>query len=376
MIRKLRAIHFRNFEDLTLDLHPSLNVFIGENGQGKSNLVEALCLLSTGDSFREFENSILIQTGHKEAALIGHIRTQDLLFTSRVLIQPKSRSFFVNDKKTTTSRLNQIFKLVVFSPDSLDAIKGSADQRRRLIDEIAQSFYPTESKVFSEFKKALASRNKILKALTEAPADRSLLDQLESLNPLYLRLATELVGLRLQVLRTLEQPHNYAFNQFGRNAEGSAHEISSEYVISGTNVSGFSNREIHSSMQKRLEELRVAEVSSGVSLVGPQRHEIKFLFNGNDSRFFCSQGQQRALIIALKLAQIMYHRQSFGQYPILVLDDVLSELDERKRGDLVGYLTKIETQVFVTATDLNLAGGFQDQEGQMLRVRSGTVGQI
>jgi DNA replication and repair protein RecF len=123
-------------------------------------------------------------------------------------------------------------------------------------------------------------------------------------------------------------------------------------------------------------ELRNAELASGVSLVGPHRHEIRFLFHGNDSRFFCSQGQQRALIIALKLAQIMYHKQSFGNYPILVLDDVLSELDEGKRANLIGYLMKIETQVFVTTTDLSKAGDFQKQEGLILKVQAGAIGQF
>lgn len=102
-------------------------------------------------------------------------------------------------------------------------------------------------------------------------------------------------------------------------------------------------------------ELKDAEIAYGSSLVGPQKHDVTFLYNQNDSRFYCSQGQQRAMILSFKMAQIVYHRKAFGVYPILMLDDVLSELDLAKREKLILFLKDIDTQIFLTTTDLNVS---------------------
>ena len=130
-------------------------------------------------------------------------------------------------------------------------------------------------------------------------------------------------------------------------------EIFVDYVASDESFLGFSRSEIVEKLKKRASELRSAEVSSGSSLVGPHKHDILFLYNQKDSRFFCSQGQQRAIILSFKMAQIVYHRRVHGTYPILLLDDVLSELDSEKRFRLVEFLEKLETQIFITSTEID-----------------------
>jgi DNA replication and repair protein RecF len=120
-------------------------------------------------------------------------------------------------------------------------------------------------------------------------------------------------------------------------------------------------------------ELRSAELFSGRTLVGPHRHDIRFLFGGKDSRFFCSQGQQRALILSFKMAQILYHYRTYQVYPILLLDDVLSELDAVKRMNLVKFLRDIPAQIFLTTADLSFPMDFGERGINIFRVENGTV---
>jgi DNA replication and repair protein RecF len=126
-------------------------------------------------------------------------------------------------------------------------------------------------------------------------------------------------------------------------------------------------------IEKRQKELLDAELSSGVSLVGPHKHDLRFLYGQKDSRFYCSQGQQRAIILSFKMAQIVYHRKVHGVYPLLLLDDVLSELDKNKRDALIAFLHEINTQTFITTTDFTLPESFHLKEISVIRINDGKI---
>ena len=149
--------------------------------------------------------------------------------------------------------------------------------------------------------------------------------------------------------------------------------ISIDYQVSGKNIMNLEDSTIYSQMKNRVSELREMELASGVSLVGPHRHDIRFLFNNHDSRFFCSQGQQRALILSFKMAQIVYHRQVHGTYPVMMLDDVLSEFDADKRNSLIAFLSELNTQIFITTTDLNLSNEIGRGNCHVIRVHEGKI---
>jgi len=371
---KIQSYAFRNLQDTELDFNPAVNILVGENGQGKSNLVEALCLLSTGDSFRDFENESLIKNNFEQASIRALAFSRNLEYSVDLRISEKSRTYSLNGKRTSAAKLSSIFQLVTFSPDSLNAIKQGTDLRRRLVDEIVDSFDPAKAEALGEFRKALSYRNKVLKSLQEEPSNKDHMLILEAINPKYLELCAAVCKARLDTLKAITPFYQASHLRFaGLNQ---AAELGFRYLMSGKDLFGLSNREIHNSMQNRMQELRSAEISSGVSLVGPHRHEIEFLSHGKDSRYYCSQGQQRALIIALKLAQIMYHKEFFGNYPVLILDDVLSELDEVKRGSLVQFLQNIETQVFITTTDLSLPSEFLLKDSLVLKVEGGTFSRL
>jgi DNA replication and repair protein RecF len=372
MIQALFLRNFRNFSELSTKFSPKVNIFLGDNGHGKSNLLEALFVLTTGQSFRYADNENLIKMGEHESLLKAKVTHDELDFDLQLNILKSRKNHLLNGKKTTASELSKRFPNVVFSPESLAAIKEGADQRRQLIDELIVSFHPRNADLISEFRRALKTRNKILKNHLAGDVSRPETERLlESLNPSYLRLSVELSNQRLEALRAIHRDFNQAMQFISRRETV---DISVDYVISSEHALNFTSKDIENSLQKRLKELHDAELSSGSSLIGPQKHDVVFLYGENDSRFYCSQGQQRALILSFKMAQIVYHKRIHGTYPVLMLDDVLSELDSEKRDSLIRFLGDINTQIFITTTDFTLPSSMKSEDCAVLKVREGQIG--
>jgi DNA replication and repair protein RecF len=371
MIQKLWIKNFRNFSEATVSFSPKVNIFLGENGQGKTNLLEALFVLTRGQSFRYADNENLLRKDSGEAFLKAKAFQSELEYDLQLTILKSKKNHLLNGKKTTFADLSARFPNVIFSPESLSAIKEGADERRQLVDDLLTSFHPKSGDLISEFRKALKTRNKVLKNyLSEETSRAETLHVLESLNPIFLKLATDLTWQRLEALRAISSDLNQAMQSISKRNDV---DISVEYVVSSENAMKMSRSEVEFSLQKRLVELMSAELASGSSLVGPQKHDIVFLYDGNDSRFYCSQGQQRALILSFKMAQIVYHRRVHGTYPSLMLDDVLSELDSEKRDSLIRFLGDINTQIFMTTTDFTLPGSMRSEDCAVLKVHEGHI---
>ncbi|MCE3009392.1 MAG: DNA replication and repair protein RecF [Proteobacteria bacterium] len=369
MFQGIYLNQFRSYPEATFLFSPQVNVFVGKNGVGKSNLLEALCLLTQGDSFRYCENSNLIRHGSHSAFIKGKFKSPDLLFEISLEILKSKKNFQINNKRSNAADLQRRFTAVIFSPESLAAIKEGADLRRQLVDEAVVLFEPRNADLISEFRKALKARNRVLRDYGDQKVSKNeTLAILESLEPIFLKHSLQLTTARIQALKALHSDFNNAMRSISEKTDV---DISVEYVISDHNALDFSSADLTFLLKKRLFELRDAELSSGTSLIGPQKHDIKILYNQNDSRFYCSQGQQRALILSFKMAQIVYHRKLHGSFPILMLDDVLSELDPSKREALIRFLASIETQIFLTTTDLSESVGLNEREVSVIRVNEG-----
>lgn len=348
-----------------------MNIFVGDNGQGKSNLLEALYVLCTGQSFRYSDNENLIRKGAGESFIKATAFQNELDYGFQVSILKSRKNHLLNGKKVTATELVKKFPVVIFSPESLSAIKEGADQRRQLVDDLLVSFSGNNADLISEFRKALKTRNKVLKNFLAGDTPKNeTVELLESLNPTFLRLATQLSVARIDALRGIREDFNKAMQFISKRDNV---DISVEYVISGENAMNFSPEMVQNSLKKRLAELRDAELASGASLVGPQKHDVIFLYDENDSRFYCSQGQQRALILSFKMAQIVYHRRVHETYPFLMLDDVLSELDLEKRDSLIRFLGDINTQIFITTTDFTLPESMKSEDCAVIKVREGAI---
>lgn len=364
---------YRNFKTLRAHFSPRLNILIGDNGQGKTNLLESLYLSAQGRSFRYGGSETLIRNGQDLALIETQILRKDLDHRVILQIQKSRKSASVNQKKISSIDLRKMFPTVLFSPESLASIKEGSDRRRELVDDFLITHRPQNADLIADYRMTLKARNRILKHLGDDdpnPAKNSALEVLESLQPRFLRLGSALTEARLQALREIEPDLRNALQYISGN---SAVDISVEMLVSGEKTNDWNREQINNALQQRLIDLRDAEIASGTSLVGPHKHEILFLYQQKDSRFFCSQGQQRAIILAFKMAQIVYHRKAHGFYPVLMLDDVLSELDTAKRKALIAFLHEINTQVFLTTADAALPGLFQLTDSAVLHVASGEI---
>ncbi|AGH94223.1 DNA replication/repair protein RecF [Pseudobdellovibrio exovorus] len=370
IIKSLSASFFRNFEQVDIQFNERLNIIIGDNGQGKTNIIEALYLLTEGESFRYSKNENLIQLGQNASFIHTNILNEDLDYKLSMKLTSSKKDILINNKVTNINRLTR-FSSVLFSPESLNIIKESSDERRQLVDQLVAQTALNGVDTIRDYRKVLKTRNRLLKDISEEKIDyRMGLDTLESLNPAFLRLAAELTYLRLQALEDIRPQVEMALNNIHSSTSV---KFDFEYVFSDQNHRNSDLEKLLNFMQNRMSELQKAELKSGVSLVGPQKHDVIFLYNGNDSRFYCSQGQQRSIILAYKMAQIVYHQKVHGFYPLLLLDDVLSELDLSKQESLISTLNQTETQTFVTTTDVSLLSKLSMNKASVFKIKNGQV---
>ena len=325
-----------------------------------------MCL--TGQTFRFGDNSDLSRLGHDQAAVSMSLESHES-HDLKLIIDKGRKTHWLNGKKISSNNLECLFPVVLFSPESLASVKEGSGERRDLIDHFLFSCPDLSyQSLFDDFQRVLRSKNKVLKSYVNQSLTREQAENLlSSYEGKFLELATKLTFHRIQgIIHIAEDLLKVAKDLFPIPVE-----ISVEYLISDKNAMHYSFEQIRNVLQNRLSELKTAELAVGHSLVGPQKHDINFLINNKDSRTFCSQGQQRALILSFKLAQLMYHRRVYGIVPVLFLDDVLSELDSQTRANLVKLLNVTEGQIFITTTDQYLCKGLTNQNQRYISVDGG-----
>lgn len=375
---QLALRNFRNFDELRLKLNPGVNIFIGNNGQGKTNLVEALHLLAKGSSFRHGNADVFLRKipgGRAEQATVSAvIDSNGLKSELSMKCHQGVKSFFQDGKKISAQKLPARYPAVLFSPESLVAVKEGPEQRRLLIDDALQSLGGRDGGRVAEFRQALRSRNRLLKDFRQGIyTETQVLHLLEAFDEVYLPISATLAMARLTVLRAMEPLFQDAVRFIAPN---DLVDISVDYEISSQSARDWDLASILDSQRNRVKLLRKSELSSGHSLVGAHKHELHFLSAGNDARYFCSQGQQRTLILGFKMAQIMYHHRVFHVHPMLLLDDVLSELDPVKGANLLRFLEGIRSQILLTSTDISFPFEFAAKGMSVFRLNAGVAEEL
>lgn len=370
IINSLSVLDFRNIGSLQVKFNARLNIIIGDNGHGKTNVVEAINLLTSGESFRYCKNENLIQLGKLQAHIYGKITNKNLDYEMSLKLIANKKDFLVNGKIFPLNLITK-FSSVLFSPESLNIIKNGADERRLLIDQLVEQTSANGISIIRDYKKVIKTRNRLLKDIAENKIKYQLgLDTLESINPSFLKLAAELTALRIGTLIKIKPEVEAALIKIHSDENI---KFDFDYIISEKSYKNSDLIELTEALRKRMNELEAAELKIGVSLVGPQKHDVIFLYNGNNSRFYCSQGQQRSIILAYKMAQIVYHQRVQGFYPLLLLDDVLSELDLLKQESLISTLNQTETQTFVTTTDISLLSKLSMDNASVFKIKHGQI---
>lgn len=365
-LASLQLLHFRNYSELSARFSPGLNVIFGDNAQGKTNLLEAIAFLATGKSHRTSRDQELIQEGHTALTARAAVeRRTGELGLELTLGHDSRKQLKINgiaEKKI--ARLVGNLAVVFFSPDDLQLLKGSPAGRRRFLDIELSQISQTYLYHLMSYNRTLAQRNTLLK---QDPVDPALLsiydDQL-------LQSGAELVVRRAEAVRRLSI---LAAQYHGLLSEGKE-VLRLEYQSQGAEPEQAPGApEVFERLLSQMQQRRREEIRRQITLVGPHRDDVGFWINERDARLYGSQGQQRTAVLALKMAELQFMAEELGEYPVLLLDDVASELDPHRRHYLLNAVRE-GIQTFVTCTDLDdLMVRSWQMEHRLFRVRAGTV---
>jgi DNA replication and repair protein RecF len=337
LLERLEAWQFRNLSGV-IELQPQLNILVGENGHGKTNLLEAAAVLASGRSFRTPRLQEAIEFGSTEAFVRGRVReSQEISREIQVAITPTAKTLLINQKKEPSQRYLGHLHTIVFNSDELEIVRGQPEARRRFLDAGIVSLHPPFVQVFSDYARVLKQKNALLqKARDDDQAIDSVRNALEPWNTQLAKLAGRIHRGRIRFVERLNGVLEKRF--FGRE------ELSIRYVSSLEGKGDLA--EYETLISERL-SLRVqAEVVAGRALIGPHRDDLEITFDGHDARRFGSAGQQRSALLLLLLANMSVFHSTRGEYPVVLLDDIDAELDHRRIGQLLDFLSdKCQTVV-------------------------------
>lgn len=337
--------NFRNYEELNLTFSHGVNLIVGQNAQGKTNLLEAISYLGSGKSFRALKTAEMIRFGAEFSDLEGQVFSQERSQSLRwVLFPGKARQVYRNGaKKKSAADLNGVLPTVLFCPEDLLILKAGSSGRRRFADNILCQLRPNYDAALSEYQKLLDSKSKILKDGRDYPA---MFEVLPEYNARLCQVGAILISYRARFFAALQEaakPYHDAFS-------GGKEDFSLSYSTVKTVLDPFGEvKTIEGWLQEHLEAHERAERESGNCLTGPHKDDFTVTLSGIDLKAYGSQGQTRTAAISLKLAQRALMKKQFGEDPVLLLDDVLSELDAGRQ-DFV--LNQIDSgQVFITCCE-------------------------
>jgi DNA replication and repair protein RecF len=345
----LESIAAHNFRNLSggIDFSNGLNVLIGENGQGKTNWLEAMAVLASARSFRTTRLQEALKFGETSAYVSGKVReSPEIVREMRVVIEGRTKTLTINDKKEPVTRYFGHLHAVLFNSDELEIVRGTPEARRRFLDTGIVSLHPPFIQVFTDYNRVIKQKNALLQRAADenTPLEKTA-ESLEPWNSQLAVLAAKIHRARVRFVERLSQTLEKKL--FGRE------ELAVRYVSSFEGKDGFDqnagNAEFAELVLERL-KLRVqAELASGYALVGPHRDDLEISFDGRDLRKFGSAGQQRSALLLLQLANIEVFNSTRGEYPLFLLDDIDAELDYRRIGRLLEFLEG-KTQTFVTTS--------------------------
>ena len=362
-VEKIALNGFRNYEWETVEFAPGTNVICGPNAQGKTNLLESVYMLSCGRSFRTRFDRELVGFGYSEGQILAEVFSRDRQQTIDIRLRAGlAKRITVNGVRKTASELSDAVNVVLFCPDDLNLIKEGAAVRRRLMDNAISQIRPRYAELLTEFNKLYEHKTRILKDWREKP---SLLDTLDEFSDGMARASAQLIRYRAAYAARLNQTAPAIHREFS----GKGEELSIAYQTVSTVRDPFAPaKEIYYDICEHQEAHRQAELDSAQCLTGAHKDDLDIQISGRSARSFASQGQTRTAALSLKLAEREILQAESGEMPILLLDDVLSELDARRQDFVLRRITG--GQVFITGCEPP-EGVFP--EGKLLHIHGGRL---
>ena len=343
-LKSLNLINFRNYEEATIEFSPGINILVGNNGSGKTNILEGIYVLSLTKSNRYGKDEDLININANNLSITGEVVYDDYIKEYQVLMDKFTKRVYINHfqvKKIANYISN--FCITSFLPNDIEIIKGSPSIRRNLLNIQIGQLYNHYLKYVNEYNSLLKIRNEYLKRLyINSFAD---FKYLEVINQKMLDVSLKIYYFRFFYLENI----NNILPSIYRKLSGKS-SLKIEY-FNNIGLSSYDEEQIKETLISKWKKNLNKEMQQGMTLTGLHRDDLIFLIDGKDARTFASQGQQRLIVIAYKIAELLVCKKIKGEYPVLLLDDVFSEIDIKRRNNIIKYL-KQDMQVIITTTDI------------------------
>jgi DNA replication and repair protein RecF len=352
ILKELELHNFRNHPSFLIKDPPRLIIIIGRNATGKTNVIEAVQLVSMLESFRSPSWQNVVTNTENQADIQACFLQNERLIEMRMDIKEGKRSYLLNGKARPRHTLKGLIPAVIFIPDDLSLVKNSPEVRRKLLDDVGQQLSETYRDISHDYQRTVRQRNLVLKNYQEGETSAVL----ESWDESLIKLGALLFVHRVKLYRRLMDQAYELYGKFSENESltsryiPSFHRLGDEY--SDYQLADMGKSEVEELLRRTKEAVSSEERARAKSLVGPHRDEITFFIEGYDARHYGSQGQQRSIALALKLAQLVLIQEISGNQPLLLLDDVMSELDENRRAALIKAIDG-QIPTIITATDLS-----------------------
>jgi len=326
IIKRIALNGFRNYEWETAEFNAGTNIICGENAQGKTNLLEAVYMISCGRSFRSRFDRELVGFDYSAAEILAEVYSHEREQTVKIVLKPGSaKKITVNGVKKSSGELAETVNTVLFCPDDLNLIKEGAAVRRRLMDNAISQIRPKYTELLTDYNRLLEHKTRILKDWREKP---SLLDTLDEFSDGMARCSAQMIRYRAAFVSRL----NEAASPIHKDFSGKDESMELEYMTVSSVTDPFAAaKDIYYQICDHQERHRQAEIDSAQCLTGVHKDDIEISINGKAARSYASQGQTRTAALSIKLAEREIFLSETGEYPVLLLDDVLSELDAKRQ---------------------------------------------
>lgn len=338
-LEKIEIKNFRNINNITLIPHENVNIIYGENAQGKTNIIEAIWLFSGLKSFRGATPKQMIKLDKENCELFANFYSKNRSQNAKILYSEKKEVFLNEVNILTESKLNSIFNCVVFSPIHLNIIKNSPDERRKFLNDALCQIKPVYKNYINKYEKALMQRNALLKKL-----DKKNKDSLEVWDITLSEIGTIIALYRNDYINKINEISTKIYRGISSERENMELKYFSN-IFQKEDFSKDKNELVNIYFNKLLSS-REKDILLGSTNLGVSRDDIEFEIDKLSAKIFASQGQQRSAVISLKLAEAYLLKLSSGEFPIILLDDVMSELDQKRQNYLINYIK--DFQIFIT----------------------------
>ena len=332
-INNIKLNKFRNYDSREIKLNENINVFFGDNAQGKTNIIESIFLCSIGKSFRTNKEKELIKFNEEKALIEINFKKSDRDGNIKIEIGDKKQIYLNGIKLKKLSELLGNINIVIFTPDDIDILKGGPQNRRKFLDIMISQLRPNYMHVLTLYLKTIEQRNNYLKQIKLENKDENLLDIWDEKLVDY---GMKIYEYRKEFIEKIKNKIKNIHKEITENKE----EIEIEYFSDANTRQNFINE---------LKSRRKLDIIKGFTTKGIHRDDFVIYINGKEVEIYGSQGQHRTAILSLKLSELKVIYDEIGEYPILLLDDFMSELDDKRRKNFLNYIKDI--QVIITCTE-------------------------